>query len=78
MKEILVLGPGCSKCDKLYGLTSEAVASLDLQCDLKKISDLTEIIKYGVMITPALVVDGKVLFSGKVPSLDDIKKMLEQ
>jgi small redox-active disulfide protein 2 len=78
MKEILVLGPGCAKCEKLYALAGEAVASLNLNCELKKISDLTEIIKYGIMITPALVVDGKVLFSGKIPSLDEIKKMLEQ
>ncbi|RKX18489.1 MAG: thioredoxin family protein [Candidatus Zixiibacteriota bacterium] len=77
MKEIKVLGPGCPKCEKLMELTKQAVDELGLGYPVEKVSDIQEIIKYGVAITPALVVDNEVKVMGKVPSVDEIKKMIE-
>lgn len=76
MKEVKVLGPGCPKCEELMKQTQAAVDELGLDCDVEKVTDIMEITTYGVMMTPALVVDGQVKASGKVPSLDDVKKML--
>ncbi len=77
MKEIKILGPGCPKCEKLLELTKRAVDELDKDYPVEKVSDIAEIIKYGVAITPALVVDDEVKVMGKVPSLDEIKKLIE-
>ena len=76
MKKLKVLGPGCPKCEELMKQTQAAVDELGLQCDLEKVTDIMTITSYGVMITPALVVDGQVKVSGKVPSVDDLKEML--
>lgn len=76
MKEIKVLGPGCPKCLELMEQTEQAAQELKLECNIEKISDIVEITGYGVMMTPALIVDGQIKVTGKVPSLDDIKKML--
>jgi small redox-active disulfide protein 2 len=75
-KEVKVLGPGCPKCQKLMEQTQLAIRELGLECEVEKVSDIQEITTYGVMFTPALVVDGQVKVSGKVPSMDDLKKML--
>jgi small redox-active disulfide protein 2 len=71
-----VLGPGCAKCAKLYEATKEAVQKAGVQAEVSKISDIAEIMKHGVMATPALVIDGKVAFSGKVASPDEIARLL--
>lgn len=76
MADVKVLGPGCAKCEELKKLTEKAVAELGLTCEVVKVSDINEIMSYGVMFTPALVIDGEVKVSGKVPSLEEIKKML--
>jgi small redox-active disulfide protein 2 len=76
MKEIRVLGPGCPKCVQLMKQTEQAVQELGLECSVEKITDIEKITNYGVMMTPALVVDGEIKVTGKVPSLDDLKKML--
>lgn len=76
MKTIRVLGPGCAKCKELHDLTNKAVAELDLDCTVEKVTDITEIMNAGVMMTPALVVDGEVIVTGKVPKLDELKKLL--
>lgn len=76
MKEIKVLGPGCMKCVKLYNNTKTAVDELNLECNIEKITDIQKIMEYGVMMSPALVVDGEVKVSGKVPSVEEIKKIL--
>jgi small redox-active disulfide protein 2 len=76
MRDIKVLGPGCAKCQELLSQTQRAAQELGLDCRVEKVSDIREITSYGVMMTPALVVDGQVKVSGKVPSLDDLKKML--
>jgi small redox-active disulfide protein 2 len=76
MIDVKVLGPGCPKCEELLKQTQAAVRELGVECSVEKITDIQEITTYGVMMTPALVVDGQVKVSGKVPSLDDIKSML--
>ena len=72
-----VLGPGCAKCKKLYEATQDAVEKAGLAAQVSKVEDLAQIMKYGVLSTPALVIDGKVAFSGKVPSPDEIEKLLK-
>ena len=76
MKKIQVLGTGCQKCDQLEKNAREAVERSGADCEVEKISDLQEIVKFGVMITPALAVDGQVKATGKVLSVDDIVKLL--
>lgn len=76
MKHVKVLGTGCPRCRELMERTQQAVVELDLECDLEKVTDIMKITSYGVMMTPALVVDGQVKASGKVPSVSEIKKML--
>ncbi len=76
MKELLILGTGCDKCDRLEKLTREAADSLGLDFELRKVGEINDIIGFGVMVTPALVVDGKVQCVGKVPSLDEIMGFL--
>jgi small redox-active disulfide protein 2 len=76
MKKILVLGPGCPKCEKLKKEVETAAKDLGMDYELTKITDINEMMQYGVMSTPALVVDGKVKVVGKVPSVDELKKML--
>jgi small redox-active disulfide protein 2 len=74
--DIAILGTGCPKCDKLTAETREVVKELGLDCEVRKVTEVAEILKYGVMLTPALVVDGKVKVVGKVPSRDEIKSYL--
>ena len=76
--QLLILGTGCAKCARLYEATEQAAQSLGLQYELEKVTDLKQIMAFGVMTTPALVVDGKLKVSGKVPSVDEIKAMLQQ
>ncbi len=76
MKEIRILGTGCPKCKELLERTQSIIEQLGLPCNLEKITDINEITSYGVMMTPALVVDGQVKSFGKVPSLDELKEML--
>jgi small redox-active disulfide protein 2 len=77
MKKIQVLGMGCPKCTKLAENAELAAQQMGIEYDLEKIKDLNVITGFGVMITPAIVIDGDVKASGKVPSVEDIKKMLE-
>jgi small redox-active disulfide protein 2 len=76
MKKIQILGIGCAKCKTLAEHTEKAAKDLGLDCAIEKVTDIKEIMKFGVMVTPALVVDGKVKIAGKVPAIDEIKKML--
>jgi small redox-active disulfide protein 2 len=73
---IKVLGTGCAKCHQLEENARKAVAELGLDATIEKVEDIKDIMKYGVMRTPALVVDEKVKVMGKVPSSDEIKKYL--
>lgn len=74
--KIEVLGSGCAKCKTLYEAVKTAVSEKGVAAEVVKVEDMPSIMKYGVMSTPALVVDGKVLFSGKVASVAEIRKLL--
>ena len=74
--EIKILGTGCARCKKLTEATEIAAKELGLNYNLEKVTDLEKIMSYSVMSTPALVVDGIVKVTGRVPSHDDLKKML--
>jgi small redox-active disulfide protein 2 len=74
--KIQILGTGCAKCNALTMATEKAAQMLDIQYELEKVTDLKQIMAFGVMATPALVVDGKLKVSGKVPAVDEIKTML--
>ena len=76
MKDIKVLGPGCAKCEELLKQTQQAVRELNLECTVEKVSDIQKITSYGVIMTPALVVDGVVKVSGKVPSVEKVKELI--
>ena len=75
--KIQILGAGCAKCNKLAELAEKAATDMGLEFELVKVSDFGEIMNMGVMVTPALAVDGDVKVAGKVPSIDDIKGMLK-
>jgi small redox-active disulfide protein 2 len=76
MKKIEILGTGCQKCVKLAKNAEEAVKDNGAEYAIEKVTDLRKIMSYGVMMTPGLVVDGKVVSVGKVLSPDEIKKLL--
>jgi len=76
MKLVQVLGTGCPKCEKLRKNAEEAVKSAGIEARVEKVSDINAIIGFGVMMTPALAIDGEVKVVGKVPSPEDIKKLL--
>lgn len=76
MKLVKVLGPGCPRCEELMKRTEQAVRELLIDCSVEKITDIRQITDFGVMMTPALVVDGEVKICGKVPSLDELKRLL--
>ena len=75
MKKLQILGPGCPKCKKLAENAETAAKQLGIEYTLEKVTDINDIMKFGVMMTPALAVDGQVKVVGKVPSPDEIKKM---
>ncbi len=76
-KDIKVLGTGCAKCKSLEKATLEAVAQSGINATVTKVEDIVEIMEMGVMTTPDLVVDGKVLVKGRVPSVSDIQKLIQ-
>lgn len=76
MKKIQILGTGCPKCSKLAELAEKAAQEIGIEYELVKVTDLADIMDFGVMVTPALAVDGAVKVSGKVPKIEDIKAML--
>lgn len=76
MKLIQVLGPGCAKCAKLKENAEAAVQEAGVEATVEKITDINVITGFGVMMTPALAIDGEVKVVGKVPTVDDIKKLL--
>lgn len=74
--EIKVLGTGCAKCKALEKVTREVVSNNNISATITKVEDIVEIMKYSVMTTPALVVDGKVVIKGKVPTSAEILTLL--
>ena len=75
--KLQILGSGCARCNALMIATEEAARALGVKYELEKVTDLKQIMAFGVILTPALVVDGKVKVSGKVPSVDELKTMLQ-
>jgi len=76
MKTIQILGTGCAKCGRLADAAEQAAGELGLEYQLEKITDMMRFADFGVMMTPALAVDGEVKVSGRVPSKDELKQML--
>lgn len=76
--DIRVLGTGCPKCNKLEKMVRDLIDELELDAQLTKVKEVNEIAKAGVMITPALVINGEVKFAGKLPSRSELKKIFEQ
>jgi len=76
MKKIQVLGTGCPKCKKLAEAAEEAAKALGISYTIEKVTAINDIIAFGVMATPSLAVDGKVVLVGRVASADEIKKLL--
>lgn len=76
VSEVLVLGPGCSKCKETYKVVERVIAENNLGVKLSKIEDIAEMMSYNIMATPAVVVDGIVRIKGHVPSADEVKKVL--
>ena len=74
--EIKVIGEGCEKCDKLYENTCLAVKELGLEASIDKVEELMDIVRLGVMTTPSVMVDGKIIISGRVPKVKEIIKLL--
>ena len=74
--KIEILGMGCPKCKLLYENAKKAVNEKGIQAEVLKVEDMDKITNYGVMLTPALVIDGEVKTTGKIPSAEDIKKWL--
>lgn len=77
MKKLQILGTGCAKCNNLAEVTKKAADELGLDYEIEKVTDMMRFADFGVMITPALVVDGVVKLSGKVPSLEQAKELLK-
>jgi small redox-active disulfide protein 2 len=78
MKKLIVLGPGCPRCETLAESTRQAADQLGIEYELEKITDIKRFIEFGVMMTPGLVVNGEVKVQGKVPTLDELKDILSQ
>ncbi len=76
--EIKVLGTGCPKCKQLEQTVREAVKSINLDAIISKVEEIDKIMSYGVMRTPALVINEKVVLSGRVPSLNEVKEIIEK
>lgn len=74
--EIQVLGTGCPRCKALEKLTREVVAEAGIDANITKVEDIVEIMKFNIMSTPALVVDGKVVLKGRIPSGSELKEIL--
>ena len=78
MKTIQILGTGCAKCQTLAESAKQAADNLGLDYQMEKVTDINKIMSFGVMTTPGLAVDGKVLLTGKVPAVAELEKLLGQ
>jgi small redox-active disulfide protein 2 len=74
--EIKILGTGCPKCKTLEQLTRDVVRENGIDANISKVEDIMEIMKFNIMTTPALVIDGKVVLKGRIPSSEEIKQLL--
>ncbi len=78
MKKIQILGMGCAKCAKLYAAAEAAAKELGAKYEMEKVDNIEKITEMGVMMTPALAVNGEVKFAGRVPSMEDLKKIISE
>jgi len=78
MKRIIIAGPGCKRCITTEENVKKAVVELQIDASIEHIYDPKEFVKFGVMITPAVIVDGKVLVAGKVPTVEELKYLLSK
>jgi small redox-active disulfide protein 2 len=78
MKKIQILGTGCPKCKKLAEMAETAAKELGISYEMEKVTDITKIVQFGVMMTPALAVDGEVKLVGKIPGIEEMKKILSE
>lgn len=78
MLDIKVIGPGCANCTKLADLCREVVEEINLEAEIQKITDTDEFWKYGIMLTPGLVVNGKILVQGKLPTKKTLENWLQR
>lgn len=76
MKKIQILGTGCPKCSQLYQNAQQAVDETGIEATVEKVTNLNDIMAFGVMVTPALAIDGQVKVTGKVPSSQEIQQMI--
>jgi small redox-active disulfide protein 2 len=76
VKKIQILGPGCPNCSKLAGLVDDVAREMGGEYELEKVTDIMKITELGILATPGLVVDGKVLVSGRVPSREELEELL--
>jgi small redox-active disulfide protein 2 len=76
--EIKVLGTGCANCKALEKAVINALAEMDYLANVEKVEDITKIMSYGIMSTPGLVIDGKVVLSGRVPAIKELKEIIEK
>jgi len=76
--KIEIAGPGCARCNTLEQNVIEALTELGIEASISKLKDFKEYTQYGILMTPALVVDGTVVITGTVPSVDDLKKLLSK
>lgn len=76
--EIKVLGTGCAKCKSLEAVTKQAVEELNLRASIEKVEDIQKIMEYGIMRTPGLVINGKVVLSGQLPKINELKDIITQ
>ncbi len=78
MNTIKILGTGCPKCKTLEKTTRDAVTDMGLDVEIEKVEDIQKIMQYGIMRTPGLVIDEKVVLAGRLPSLSEVKNLLTQ
>ena len=76
MKKLQILGTGCSKCKRLTEQVEQAAQQLGIEHQIEKVTDIEQIISFGVMMTPALAVDGQVKVAGNIPSIEELKRLI--
>jgi small redox-active disulfide protein 2 len=76
MKKVQILGTGCPKCKKLFEAAQQVIKDNKIDAEVTKVEDINEIMKFGIMMTPALAVDGEVKVVGRVPKIEEIKAMI--